>query len=278
MLTTAQREDFERNGIVSMPGAITKSAADEMLDKIWDCLRNRYHIHRDVPDTWPEPEARGTRVEQIGGTHRFLGTRHLPGSVTFDQVGNAVLCAALDELLGVGRWQRPERWGSLLVTFPESTSQWDVPRSNWHLDLPASHSSVGLTAVRVFTCLARLAPSMGGTVFVAGSHRLAQNQVGEDEHLSSPEARKRLICAHPWVKALCSRGDTGNRVQRFMSKGTSIDSVEVRVVEMTGEPGDVLLVHPMILHAPALNCSSSPRFALSTTVFRSGIASVKLYP
>jgi ectoine hydroxylase-related dioxygenase (phytanoyl-CoA dioxygenase family) len=63
-----------------------------------------------------------------------------------------------------------------------------------------------------------------------------------------------------------------------MSKGTSIDSVEVRVVEMTGEPGDVLLVHPMILHAPALNCSSSPRFALSTTVFRSGIASVKLYP
>src|SRR5262245_17624615 len=120
MLTSTQREEFEQKGIVRIAGAITKSATDEMLRAVWDCLRNRYQIHRALPDTWPEPEARSTRIEQIDGTHRFLGTRHLLGSVTFDQVGNAVLCSALDELLGLGGWQRPERWGSLLVTFPES--------------------------------------------------------------------------------------------------------------------------------------------------------------
>ncbi|MGC1340987.1 MAG: phytanoyl-CoA dioxygenase family protein, partial [Candidatus Binataceae bacterium] len=140
------------------------------------------------------------------------------------------------------------------------------------------HSSLGLTAVRIFTCLATLSPMMGGTLFVAGSHRLVQKLVGEDERLASHDARKRLISAHPWVKALCSRGEAENRVQRFMVEGTVIDGVEVRVVEMTGEPGDVILAHPTILHAPALNCSSSPRFALSTTAFRSDVEPVKLYP
>ncbi len=278
MLTTEQRQEFDRSGIVRMRGAVAESAAEDMLRTIWNCLRDRHYIHRDAPNTWPEPKAGSTRMEQTRATHGFLGTRHLPKSVTFEQVGNAVVCGAIDELLGSGQWQRPKRWGSLLVTFPESTGQWDVPSSAWHLDLPASHSSLGLTAVRIFTCLAKLSPMMGGTLFVAGSHRLVQKLVREDERLSSHDARKRLISAHPWVKKLCSMDEAGNRVQRFMSEGTVIDGVEVRVVEMTGEPGDVILVHPMILHAPALNCSSSPRFALSTTAFRSDVESVKLYP
>lgn len=59
---------------------------------------------------------------------------------------------------------------------------------------------------------------------------------------------------------------------------TVVEGVKLRVVEMTGEPGDVILAHPMIVHAPAKNCSSMPRFALSATVFRTGIAAVKLSP
>lgn len=278
MLTTAQREEFDRSGIVRMRGAVAESAAEEMLQTIWNCLRDRYHIHRDAPDTWPEPEAGDTRMEQTRATHGFVGTHHLPKSVTFEQVGNAVVCGAVDELLGAGRWQRPKRWGSILVTFPESTGQWDVPSSAWHLDIPASHASLGLTAVRIFTCLAKLSPMMGGTLFVAGSHRLIQKFVGDNELLASHDARKRLISAHPWMKALCSRDETGNRIQRFMSQGTVIDGVEVRVVEMTGEPGDVILAHPMVLHTAALNCSSSPRFVLQTTAFRSDVESVKLHP
>ena len=112
MLTTEQLEEFDRSGIVRMPGAVAESAAEGMLRTIWNCLRDRYQTHRDSPDTWPEPEARGTRVEQIDGAHRFLGTHHLPKSVTFDEIGNATVCAALDLLLGAGNWQRPARWGS----------------------------------------------------------------------------------------------------------------------------------------------------------------------
>ncbi len=236
MLTAEQLGQFNQSGILRMPGAVTKSAADEMLGTVWDCLRERYHIHRDSLDTWPEPEIRPAM--QISGAHRFTGTHHLPKSVTFEQ----------------------------------------LPSTNWHLDFPVSRSTSGLDAVRIFTCLAKLSPGSGGTLFVSGSHRLVQNLVRQGERLASAEARKRLIRAHLWVKALCSRDETDNRVQRFMSNGTAVDGVEVRVVEMTGEPGDVIFTHPMILHAAALNCSSVPRFVLSTTAFRSGLAQVKLYP
>ena len=277
MLTAEQRDEFDRDGMVTMPGALAKSTAEEMLRIVWNSLRDRHHIHRGAPDTWPEPQSRSEGVQQIGGAHRFTGTHHLPKSVTFEQVGNAAVCGAVDDLLGRGNWQRPERWGSLLVAFPESCDQWDVPSSGWHLDFGASGSPAGLSAVRIFTCLARLTAGGGGTVFVAGSHRIVKNLAGEGERLHSAEARKHLIGTYPWVKALCSRDEKADRIRRFMDEGARIDGVEVRVVEMTGEAGDVILAHPMMLHAPAMNCSTVPRVVLSATAFRAGVPVVKLY-
>jgi hypothetical protein len=37
------------------------------------------------------------------------------------------------------------------------------------------------------------------------------------------------------------------------------------------------VAHPLILHAPAANCSSAPRFVLSATAFRSGVSPIKFY-
>ncbi len=275
MLTADQRNEFNQSGIVRLPGAIAKSEVEEMLGRIWNSLRERHQIHRDAPETWPEPGSRA--VEQIGGAYRFMGTRHIPKSETFEQVGNAVVCGALDDLLGRGKWRRPERWGSLLVTFPESRERWDVPYSSWHLDFPASRAMSGMAGVRIFTCLAKLTAGGGGTVFVAGSHRLVQNLVREGESIPSAEARKQLIRAHPWVKALCARDEKAERVRRFMSVGTKADGVELRVVEMTGDAGDVILAHPLILHAPVANCASAPRLLLSATAFSAGVEPMKLY-
>jgi ectoine hydroxylase-related dioxygenase (phytanoyl-CoA dioxygenase family) len=62
-----------------------------------------------------------------------------------------------------------------------------------------------------------------------------------------------------------------------MERSEVSDDVELRVIEMTGEPGDVLLTHPLLLHAPARNCASVPRIVLSSTVFRSGVQQSALY-
>ena len=276
MLTAEQLEEFHSSGIVCMRGAVARSAVEEMLRSVWSCLRDRCHIQRDEPDTWPEVDNLG--VNQIIGVSRFTGSRHLPKAENFVQVGTAGIRDALDKIFGASPWQRPDRWGSLLVTFPESREAWDVPASGWHFDLPATSYSLGLTAVRVFTCLDKISHAGGATLVVAGSHRLVQNLVGEGERLHSHQARKRLLGAYPWIKALCSRDDEGNRIQRFMSKGAVVDGIDVRVLELSGDAGDIFLVHPMMLHAPSKNCATEPRLALTATIFRAGVAPVKLYP
>jgi Phytanoyl-CoA dioxygenase (PhyH) len=264
MLSVEQQDEFARSGILRIPGAIASRDAEKMCNVVWTALHRRYEIRREVPDTW--------KARRISGMH------DLPRSETFAQIGSPPVREALDDLLGRRNWEPPERWGSLLVVFPESREQWEVPHQAWHLDYPA-RSLPGLFAVRIFSCLAKLPPGSGGTLFVAGSHRLVENLArdGNVERLKSADARNGLIRTCSWVKELCSRDSADTRVQRFMERSEVSGDVELRVIEMTGEPGDVLLTHPLLLHAPARNCASIPRIVLSSTVFRSGVQQSALY-
>ena len=101
--------------------------------------------------------------------------------------------------------------------------------------------------------------------------------MGTAEKLRSAEAREGLICNHPWVKGLCSFDQKVDRVQQFMKDGAEIGDVNVRVIEMTGEAGDVFMTHPLMLHAGSTNCAQRPRLVLSSTVYRGGVAVSALY-
>ncbi|GAA2864227.1 hypothetical protein GCM10020220_061870 [Nonomuraea rubra] len=46
-----------------------------------------------------------------------------------------------------------------------------------------------------------------------------------------------------------------------------VSEVPVRVAELTGEPGDVVFLHPHLLHAPAANRSRAPRFMVTGGLF-----------
>ena len=264
MLTPEQREELDRYGIVRLPGAIAPRNVNEMCDRVWAMLDRRYQICRDDPDTW--------------GARRVAGFHDLPKSENFEQVASPAVCDALDSLFGAGNWRRPERWASLLITFPESSERWTVPHNTWHLDFPPPPLQ-GLFAVRLFVCLAKLRAGGGGTVFVAGSHRLVQNLATRDgvDRMRSADVRKALIRGSAWVKSLCSFDARVDRVQQFVKEGAVIDGIDVRVVEMTGEAGDVFVTHPLMLHASAKNCAKDPRLVLSSTVYREGVSVSALY-
>lgn len=51
-----------------------------------------------------------------------------------------------------------------------------------------------------------------------------------------------------------------------MNDGTIIDGVPLRVVELTGEPGDVILMHSDCFHAVAPNRLTEPRMMLTEMV------------
>ncbi len=235
-----------------------------MCDRVWAMLDRRYQIRRDDPDTW--------------GARRVAGFHDLPKSENFEQVASPAVCGALDSLFGAGNWQRPERWASLLITFPESSERWEVPHNTWHLDFPPPPLQ-DFFAVRLFVCLAKLRAGGGGTLFVAGSHRLVESLATNDgvDRMRSADVRKALIRSYPWVKSLCSFDEKVDRVRQFVKEGAVIDGIDVRVVEMMGEPGDVFVTHPLMLHASAKNCAKDPRMVLSSTVYREGVSVSALY-
>jgi hypothetical protein len=101
-----------------------------------------------------------------------------------------------------------------------------------------------------------------------GSHRLVQALAqANGAALSSGDTRARLKATYPWFRDLMSADpDAEARIERFMNETTRVGDVGLRVMEMTGEPGDVWLMHPDMLHAPASNALDTPRLALSQFV------------
>jgi hypothetical protein len=46
-----------------------------------------------------------------------------------------------------------------------------------------------------------------------------------------------------------------------------VEGVSVRVEELCGEPGDVVIIHPWLLHSPSPNLSDRPRLQLAKDIF-----------
>ena len=51
-----------------------------------------------------------------------------------------------------------------------------------------------------------------------------------------------------------------DRIAAFMDRETAVEGVPLRVVELTGEPGDMVFCHPVMVHCVAPNRGTRPRF------------------
>jgi hypothetical protein len=259
VLTQTQRAEFDERGIVRLTGVFDQAAAALMCSRIWKDLHMRYGAAPDAPTSWP--------------TTRPTGFQTLSRAGAFDAVAGAQLVGALDTLLGAHGWQRPRHWGVPLVTFPSSMVPWDVPHAQWHLDFPAASADPDLVGLRVLAFLAHVRPQGGGTVVLVGSHRLVRSlidQSGAQGRVHSAEVRRMFVQRVPWLRDLLSPPAQAapERIRRFMDEGTEIGGVHARVVELIGTPGEVIIMHPWMLHAPAANCGTIPRFMVSESVFR----------
>ena len=141
-----------------------------------------------------------------------------------------------------------------LFTLPNSDS-WNVPYMHWHLDAPRLPNR-GIPGVQVFTFLETVTPTGGGTVAVAGSHRLLNG----GERISSREIKRRLK-QEPYFRDLMSKSYADR--QRFVLEVERCGDVELQVVAMHGEPGDVYFADLRLLHSAAPNATSTPRVMLT---------------
>ena len=249
-LTPEQAAEYETRGVTRLPAAIPAADVEAMAAALWRGLGARHGHWRDKPETW-------TKAHPAQLTAR---------NNDFAATANATVRGVLDQLLGEGRWKAPDRWGIPLVTLPGHYDRWDVPHRNWHLDVAATPEEPRVA--RLFVVLARSQPGGGGTGYIAGSHRvLRQLAKRESQRLNSGTARTLLKDREPWYAALETRPAPGeDRVARFMGQDGVMDGVPVRVCEMLGEPGDVIVMDPLMLHATTPNVLGTPRMMLTDWV------------
>jgi hypothetical protein len=255
VLTAEDHAQLAATGVARLPGAVDRATAEAMADQVWASLASR-GIDRANPHTWPEG---------FVGKHQFLRRRR-----AFDAFATPAVAALADALLGAGRWNAAGRWGPALVTFPEP-GPWTVPDNGWHVDVPAQGDPDRPAVARLFGYVSHVVPQGGGTLVVEGSHEVVRRLVAaapDHDAGGSVLIRRRLIALSPWFQALDREGG-GDRVRRFMLDGDEVDGVRVRVAELTGDAGDVVVMLPWTLHSLAMNCSPAPRFMVTHSIYAS---------
>ena len=134
------------------------------------------------------------------------------------------------DLLGACRSGDPQVCSRLQEYLPRFS--YGSPQGDWSLGVATFYSHVG--------------PRAGGRLIVEGSHRLLQSffeQLKPSERLSK-RLSDRFFRSHPYFAELTGKTPPKpERVRRFMGEETEIDGVAVRVLELTGEPGDAVLYH-----------------------------------
>jgi hypothetical protein len=255
-LSQFQRDRFLQTGVVHLPGVIAPPAAETMAGRLWATLASQHGAVRDRPETWT--------------TERPAQFRDLRHSGAFAEMAGPGLTALLDDFFGEGGWTRPAHWGQPLVTFP-TRPPWRVPHAAWHLDIPPGQLlEPWPNYIRIFTFLAPVEPGGGGTVYVAGSHRVVMQMMAQaprPDRIRSAGVVAALRQESPWIAALCFPDEDPQRTTRLMQAGARLHGVDLRVAEMTGEPGDVMLMHPATLHSLSPNVRATPRLMLAESVY-----------
>jgi hypothetical protein len=243
-LNPSDIERFERDGYVVVKEAFPRADALEMQDRWWAELELMHRIRRDDPATW----------RPIPGD--LKAAKHDPIQA---RIASARVLGVFDDLLGKNELEPPRDWGRTIATFPEQ-GPWDVPTWFWHWDNPVDLHCDRPTALFVVSFIGEVAPRSGGTLILSGSARLLLKQSDEGRQ-SAAKPWHAFYRSHPWLMALAGEAPSPpDRVAAFMDRETVIDGVPLRVVELTGEPGDMVFCHPCMVHCGAPNRGSQPRF------------------
>lgn len=240
-------DHFRDHGWMRIVKGASASSVAAMLDALWGALAQE-GILRDRPGTW--------------NVERPAHLQQLRRDAAFRWRPTAVLQQALEAIVGTG-FEEPTDWGSAFIAFP-SPSPWGIPFKGWHIDANYRSPLFPARGVKTLALLSKVEPRGGGTQVLAGSHRLVHGWFERNPPPASARSSelRSLLRAHPYMNGLFSSGSGEQRAARFMAEETH-DGVPLRVVELTGEPGDVILMHPLLMHTAAPNNRAEPRLMIS---------------
>lgn len=250
MLAAAQIATFRDRGLLRLDRFLPRDVVDEARFAVRGSL-TRQGLLTDGRWTLPSPRPIWPDGGRIAGKDANLG--RAKALLTGDMV-SAVQDLESDVDL-------TDRKGDMQVLFTlPNADAWFTPATIWHVDAPRL-TTAGCPGVQVFTFLEPTEPGGGGTLTVAGSHRLLN-----DRGFMASRNVKQALRAEACFKALFDRNDADRG--RLLGPIGLAGDVEIEVVEMAGKPGDVWLMDMRILHTLAPNAGSTPRIMLTKRYFR----------
>jgi hypothetical protein len=248
-LSDAQLAQFQSQGVVKIDGLLCPQGVADARHAVLRRLEalglwgdGKWRLDHVERPRWP---ATGLKPA------RDIGHRHPEVEALIDE---PAVRAAVERLSGGGPFDhkvypRPQ----ILASLPNA-QPWTLP-TGWDVDAPrlASGNSPGL---QLFAFLECTEPGGGGTVVVAGSHRL----LNCGRHFKVKEINAALR-AQPFFHQLFE-GHSNLAGPTELPAGR-VDDAPLKVVELTGQPGDVWLMDLRVLHAAAPNGSETPRLMIT---------------
>lgn len=224
VLTPAQVEQFVELGYTLLSEAFPREVAIAIRRAVLEKINAR----EDDPATWT------------------MRRNHIADSYSGEPFMSACTArynASLDDLMGESRWVPIRNLGWWPVLFPGYDSPpWRPLDDEWHIDGGFFHHHLdspeqGMLPIFIFS---DIGPGDGGTAIAVGSHKVCARVLRDAQPAGLPQAElsKR-------VKEECFRG------QPSQASG--------RVVEAQGRAGDILLLHPFMLHTVSINTGKAVR-------------------
>lgn len=224
VFTESEIEQFLTDGYVILRGAFSRETAAQGREFVWN----------QVP-LWEQSTTNGMPMIHI---KRGFTCAPFDCIVTSDR-----LRAALDQMVGAGRWKGPTGcgwWPLLLPGFP-GTSGWHVD-SGWEdgrLAIREGHASNHCHALTTLLLFSDMGPGDGGTPMIRGSHLKV-------------------------ARAVIDAGEPGIAWPELFER--EVKSMESDVAYVTGEAGDVALMHNYLVHGFGPNRGNRIRFACNPLV------------
>ena len=250
LLSREQAWHFIEHGHVRIRGAFGRELAAAVRAQAWRELRDKHGATEQDPKTWGAlsgPNGIPGYARTAGSGRRFTLRADAPRAfqALTDVVGGAERLPADGETLawgdgaianlGCGRESSPsEGTGTGVRNAGRQRRQRSWHKDGWHFRHFLDSPEQGLLVVPIFS---DILPRSGGTCIATDSiapvaRLLASNPQGF--HADSVQGAGYLI---PGLVEQCSR-----------------------FAELTGETGDMAILHPYMLHRPCRNGSARPRF------------------
>lgn len=246
--------EFRQRGLVKLPGFLPGELLVPVRDRLYQVLE-RAEVCRD----------RSWIAERVSDPESFLAyqsqlqKRLKASSQEILSSCNLAELHAPAEELAQEALQSLVELPQLLFTAPNA-EHWSLPTSMWHVDVPRL-GGAGCPGVQMFTFVDEVLSGAGGTVVIAGSHHYAN----DSGRLKSKLVKKQLRQTHPWFKQLFDGKGVDDRA--YLDTPTRDGPVELQVVELTGQPGDVYFMDIRMIHSLAPNASDFPRLMLTQRYF-----------